>query len=85
MGSCGCGAVGGPRDVGLNGGQPSGPSPLLPSASASRSAHAALASRLRRMAASDHPYMYGAHSLAARFASADPLAQDEGAADDAAE
>ena len=40
--------------------------------------HANLAARLRRMAAEDHPFMYGSHSLASRFASADPRGRVEG-------
>jgi hypothetical protein len=32
------------------------------------------------MAAEDHPFMYGAHSLASRFASADPRGAREGEA-----
>ncbi len=44
-----------------------------PPSSPSRSLHA----RLRRMAAEEHPYMYGEHSLAARFASRDPRGSEK--------
>ena len=71
--------------AGSGGAPPSSPWPRRPrapeeAAAAARPAAAprpppaagSLHARLRRMAAEDHPYMYGEHSLAARFASRDP-------------
>ena len=58
------------------------PPPHFPAAPPTHPAvsHALLFARLRRMAAEDHPFMYGAHSLASRFASADPRGAREGEA-----